>query len=165
MNRSISLQKKYKYEFLGIGFISLALLILVALYSPQVGVVTNLLEKLLRCTTGQGRYLFPLFFAYIGMRLIQKPPDMRSSIRLYGGMIIFLVGLTLIHVFYPLEQIWSKGIQGLGGGVIGAFFALILLRSFGLLGSCIVIFACALIGILLLFHCHLTGLYLSLIHI
>ncbi len=154
-----SFNKKIKLEVVGILFFSLSLLCTVCLFNPGVGLVAYYFEKILRSFTGEGRYLFPLLLAYLGLRLIQNPPREGAPQRLYGGMVLFVVSLTVLHLFVSDHQAWLGGLRGKGGGLLGAVMAIALRRSFGLVGTVIILGAFALIGVLLVFNCHLNDLY------
>jgi S-DNA-T family DNA segregation ATPase FtsK/SpoIIIE len=152
--------KKIRLEAVGIFFFSLSMLCAVCLFNPGVGLAAYYVEKMLSYTTGQGRYLFPLLLAYLGLRLIQNTPRERagSPLRLYGGIVLFVVSLTVLHLLVPDRQVWAGALRGEGGGLIGAVIAMALKRSFGLAGSAIVLGAFTLIGILLIFNCRLVDL-------
>lgn len=151
--------RKFNSEIAGIVIFSLALLGVVCLFNPKVGLVTYYVEKVLRISTGEGRYLFPVLLAYLGIRLIQKSPREGGPQRLYGGIVLFMVSLTVIHLFVPEGKIWGSGLRGEGGGLLGALISLVLWRSFGLMGTFIILTAFALIGIMLVFNWRLNDFY------
>ncbi|WP_104371272.1 FtsK/SpoIIIE family DNA translocase [Desulfocucumis palustris] len=141
---------------------SLALLGVVCLFNPKVGLVTYYVEKLLRISTGEGRFLFPVLLAYLGVRLIQKSPREGTPQQVYGGIVLFMVSLTVIHLFVPGGKSWGSGLRGEGGGLLGALISMLLWRSFGLAGTVIILTAFALIGIMLVFNWRLNDLYIRI---
>lgn len=149
MGLSKQIKDQQKHEILGVVFLTLALLCLISLISPAVGLVSRLVERVLRGVTGEGRYLFPLLLVFLGMRLFLVKGRLRLIPRFYGGLLLFIVALTLIHMFIPAPYALDAGLRGEGGGLVGAICSLVLERSFGLIGTYIILGTLVLIGVLL----------------
>lgn len=142
-------KEQQKYEIVGIVFLTLAILCLISLLNPSVGLVSRLVERILRGITGEGRYVFPVLLVFFGLRLLLLKSQMKVIPRFYGGLLIFIVILTVIHLIIPPSHALDAGLKGKGGGIIGAVCSLVLKRSFGLTGTYVVLFTLALVGILL----------------
>ncbi|MEW6424960.1 MAG: DNA translocase FtsK [Bacillota bacterium] len=149
-------KQRQKQEITGVIFLTLAVLCLISLVTPEAGRVSRLVEHLLRSATGEGRYLFPLFLTYVGIRMITLEGQVRRAQRFLGGIILFVVALALLHLFIPRPYALRAGLKGEGGGLFGAVCGYLLEYSFGLTGMYVVLVTLVLIGILLS-----TGLSLS----
>ncbi|MDK2887204.1 MAG: segregation ATPase FtsK/SpoIIIE, family [Thermoanaerobacter sp.] len=152
-----------KYEILGIGLLCLALLALISLVNPAVGLVSRGVERLLRSVAGMGGYFFPLLLAFWGLRLIQgKTVKKGLARRLYGSALLLVVALTLLHMLISGENSLQAGLAGEGGGLIGAVCLFLLERSFGLVGTWIILATLIIMGALLScnisLHAFLAGL-------
>jgi S-DNA-T family DNA segregation ATPase FtsK/SpoIIIE len=152
-----------KYELAGIGLICVALLALISLVNPAVGLVSWGVERMLRGIAGEGRYLFPLLLAFWGLRLIRGKASRRGAgRRLYGGALLFVVALTLLHMLVPENYSLQAGLAGEGGGLVGAVCFFLLERSFGLTGTCIVLATLILMGVLLSSNVSLSTFFAGL---
>ena len=137
-----------KQEIAGIFLLSLAMLAAICIFSPSAGAVAFLVEKILRVMTGEGRYLFPLLMAFWGIKLI-KGTKLGSPFRAWGGMILFLVSLTLLHILLLPGLGWREGISGKGGGLLGTAIYLLFYKSFGTAGTVIILAAFFMTGLIL----------------
>ncbi len=138
-----------KHEITGVVFFTMAVLCLLSLVAPEAGLVSRLIERVLKSATGEGRYLFPLLLSYAGVRMIMLKGQVRGAPRFLGGVLLFVVALTLLHLLVPRPYALQAGWQGEGGGLIGAVCGYLLERSFGLTGMYVVLFTLILVGILL----------------
>ncbi|HAP93214.1 MAG TPA: cell division protein FtsK, partial [Desulfotomaculum sp.] len=143
------IKDQQKHEIVGIVFLTLALLCLISLINPAVGLVSRLVERVLRGITGEGRYLFPLLLVFLGLRLFLVKGRLQVAPRFYGGLLLFIVALTLIHMIIPAPYALDAGLKGEGGGLLGAVCSLVLERSFGLTGTYIILGTFVLVGVLL----------------
>lgn len=141
--------QRQKNEILGLVLLTASVLCLISLLRPEAGLVSRIGERLLRCATGEGRYLFPVLLGYLGVRLILFKGRFRGAARVSGGVLLYLVALTLFHQVIPRPYALQAGLRGEGGGLLGAVFGYVLERSFGLTGMYVVLLALALTGVLL----------------
>ncbi len=148
------LDSHLKQEIAGIFLLALAFLGAICLYNPAAGVAAFVVEKSLRLLTGEGRYLFPLLTAYWGIKLI-RGGRLGTPRRAWGGLILFFVGLALLHAIMLSGAGLKEGISGRGGGLLGAVLYLICYKSFGTAGTFIIMVASTMAGILLCADVHL----------
>lgn len=144
------LKEELKYEILGIALIALGVLSIVSLLSPASGLVSDFIDKALKSIAGEGRYIFPLLLVLVGARLVHKRSRTSVSERMYGVILLFLVVLASLHLIIPPEDSFKAGVAGDGGGVIGALISYICRKSFGIVGTYIILITLGLIGLLLL---------------
>lgn len=137
-----------KQEIVGIFCMAVALLGAVCLFSPSSGLVASIVEKVLRALTGEGRYLFPVLMAFWGIKLLGGA-KLGTPFRAWGGLVLFLTALTVIHIVIIPGNGWKEGIEGRGGGMLGAVLYFLCYKSFGMAGTVIIVAAFTLTGILL----------------
>jgi len=157
------INRKIKNEIIGVALVAIAFLCLAGLYvlelgyissSASIGAAGQLLVSLIRALTGEGKYLFPLLLAILGVRLISggKVKDLKP--RLVGGLLLFFTILTALHQPFltgiTYREVIESGYIGKGGGLIGALGALIMKSIFGRIGTWIVLAAMFIIAFLLL---------------
>ncbi len=144
------IKEELKYEIFGIALIALGILSIACLLSPASGLVSGVIDKILKSIAGEGRYLFPLLLLLLGVRLVHKRSRSSVSERMYGIVLLFLVILSFFHLIIPLEDSFKAGVAGDGGGVIGALISYVCRKSFGIVGTYIILITLGLIGLLLL---------------
>jgi len=164
-----TVNEKVKNEIIGVALVAMALLCLAGLYildagylssAASIGAAGQLLVGFLKALTGEGKYVFPLFLAAWGIRLINGGRVKDSRPRLIGGIILFLTLLSALHqqvlYGYTAKEIVAQGLAGHGGGLLGALGALLLKSIFGRVGTWIVLMALGVSAFLLA-----TGVSLS----
>ncbi|KYH31072.1 FtsK/SpoIIIE family DNA translocase [Neomoorella mulderi] len=157
-----TLNEKIKNEIIGVALVALALLCLAGLYvldlgyissAASIGAVGQLLVGFLKALTGEGKYVFPLFLAAWGVRLITGGKVKDSRPRLIGGILLFLTFLSALHQPFlngsTYKEALASGVAGQGGGLLGALVSLLLRSIFGRVGTWIVLVALGLIAFLL----------------
>lgn len=155
-----------RYEIYGLIIIILSILAL-----TRWGAVGRALRYLLRFAAGNFEFLLLPFFIGVGIYVIikRKWPAIRSwrmmgGFLLYGSILIFAHldlyrGLTGTGVYAP--GIWSDtlnrilaeqngSLQAIGGGLVGAFFFMILYYLFGYYGTLLVNTLFAITGLMFL---------------
>lgn len=144
------LKDEIKYEIFGIALVALGVLGIVCLLSPDAGLISGIIDKSLKSIAGEGRYIFPFLLILIGAKLVRNRAQTSFSERIYGVILLFLVALGLFHLVIPVEDSFSAGFAGDGGGLIGALISYICLKSFGLIGTYVILITLGLISLLLL---------------
>lgn len=145
------IENRMRQEIAGIFFIAFALLGILCLFNPSVGVIAIMTEKALRVLTGEGRYIFPILMIFLGIKLI-KGVKMETPYRLRGGILLFFVAITFLHIIVSPDSGLQGAIDGRGGGMLGGAIYLVLYKSFGIFGTVIILTAFSLIGFLLSFN-------------
>lgn len=153
------LKEELRYEIFGIIFIALGVLGVVSLQSPASGLVSEFVDRVLKSIAGEGRYFFPLLLVLAGVRLVRKRGRTKVSERMYGLMLLFLVALTFFHLkAIPLEDSFTAGAAGDGGGILGALLSYIFRKSFGIVGTYIILISAGLVALLLLTNLSLAAM-------
>jgi S-DNA-T family DNA segregation ATPase FtsK/SpoIIIE len=144
------LKDELKYEIFGIALVALGVLGIVCLLSPDAGLVSGIIDKALKSIAGEGRYIFPFLLILIGAKLVRSRTQASISERMYGVILLFLVALAFFHLVIPVEDAFSAGFAGDGGGLIGALISFICRKSFGIIGTYVILITLGLIAMLLL---------------
>lgn len=153
------LKQELKYEIIGIALIALGVLGLLSTLAPSSGLVSVFIDRVLKSIAGEGRYLFPLLLVIIGGRLVlNRSYTTTVSERMYGTLLLFILLLTFCHLIIPVDDSFKAGWAGDGGGLLGAVFSYILRKSFGIIGTYIILIASGIIALLLLTNLSLAAM-------
>lgn len=139
-----------KYEIVGIILLALGLLGLTSFYNSSLGTIGNFIGRVLKGICGEGRIIFPVMLFIMGIRLIGQRNRSAMSTKVYGGLLMFIITLTVLHLQYPVEKAFMLGYEGIGGGLIGGLFSYLLQKAFGEIGTYIILAATTLVALLLL---------------
>jgi S-DNA-T family DNA segregation ATPase FtsK/SpoIIIE len=144
------LKEEIKYEIFGIALAALGVLGIVCLLTPDAGLVSGVIDKALKSIAGEGRFVFPVLLIVFGARLVRSRTPASISGRMYGVLLLFLVALAFFHLAVPLEDSFSAGLAGDGGGLVGALISFIFRKSFGIIGTYVILITAGLIALLLM---------------
>lgn len=133
-------------DLLGLAVVTLALLALASLFTPAVGLVGELLAKAMLITAGKGRYLIPAVIFFYGIKLLLER-GFKWTAQHWGALVLLWSALTLLHLPIPADEALREGLAGKGGGVVGAALSFVLQKSFGSVGSRIILASLALVGL------------------
>lgn len=156
-------KQELKFEIAGILLFAFAILCLVSIYAIEnqtlvqenkaIGTIGSFLVRCLSGLFGKGKYLFIILTGIYGVTIIKEKRTVPFTSRTLGIVLLFGSLLAYLHLKYMVlentKAILKLGIDGLGGGIIGAFLAIILNAGFGDLGSYVVLATLSLIGVLL----------------
>ncbi|MEC9489008.1 MAG: DNA translocase FtsK 4TM domain-containing protein [Halanaerobium sp.] len=151
------LTEERKNEISGIITIALGIIIGLSLLARGVGKAGEVLKVFFLSTLGWGGYLVPPLLWYVGYRLI-KEKALSFTFRWVGFILDYICLLTLLHWRYPASQAVKIGLEGDGGGVLGAFLTTVLKSWFGPVGGLTLLVAFTIIGTLLWFDILLGNL-------
>ncbi len=154
---------KLEYEITGIILLGLALLVLLSIVNPSVGLVGSLLNVALMRLAGEGRFLFPVLLAVAGYKMLYRRKKTKKVFNLFGAIIITVVMLTLLHLSIPGNYIIKAGWQGDGGGIIGGVTYFLLIKSFGKPGVYIILATMFMVGLLLSTNQSIVALFKNII--
>ncbi|OPX91311.1 DNA translocase FtsK [Pelotomaculum sp. PtaB.Bin117] len=144
------LKEELKYEISGVILVALGILCIVSLLSQSSGLVSDFAVRILRSIAGEGCYFFPFLLVLAGGRLVRRRSQPVVSPRMYGVLLIYLTALTFFHLIIPLEDSFNAGVAGDGGGLLGALLSYLFRKSFGIVGTYIILVTAGLIALLLL---------------
>ena len=130
----------------------------VALYGGAAGIAGRLVADFYRFFVGNSAVAIPVVFVIIGYKLVFDD-DYNYKSKIPGFIIAFISFITIYHIVQDYESIFTSGLIGDGGGLIGGSLAYFFKMIFGMTGAQLILTAFGLIGILLFFDIYLTDLY------
>ncbi len=120
-------------------------------FQTEMGFLGGLIYLIMHGVAGKGIVLFPFLFCIIGISMLfGKQP---SPIQISGGVIAVCTALTMLHMnvtYVAAKDNLLLGLQGVGGGVVGAAFSMLLQKLLGHVGTYILLFCLAVVALTLL---------------
>jgi len=155
----------------GILLVALAVFCYVGLaQTDQTGGVGLAINTVLRTLAGEAAFVVPFFIGILGLRLILPGERFNFKSRILGVVLFSILAMVWIHLQFMIGRMpylpdnnlliesFRPGLQGEGGGAIGAAFAVALYFSVGITGSRILLIALALISALLVLNVSINRL-------
>jgi S-DNA-T family DNA segregation ATPase FtsK/SpoIIIE len=137
----------------GILFLTVALLTLLSLASPNRGQVLSAWVGFLSQVAGWGVWLMPVLFGGLGVWLLLWGLGSESQfqgVKLIGAGLLLLLGLALVHLVAGGTNPRALAEAGGGGGLVGWWLSAQLSRAVGKVGAGVVLVAFCLIALILL---------------
>jgi S-DNA-T family DNA segregation ATPase FtsK/SpoIIIE len=129
---------------------------LIALFLPGGGILNGYVDGFLRPLFGQGAWLLGVLLLVAGV-LVERAPNVDYSwiTVALGGLIVFIGGQGLIHLFSGKGATATDLEQG--GGALGQLLSSTLSELLSPIGAFVVLITIVLVGILLLFNITLVA--------
>ncbi|MBS4535994.1 DNA translocase FtsK [Clostridium sp. D2Q-14] len=150
-------------EVIGVIIISFGLLLLYSMNTNSSGIIGNLIGEKSWQLVGSGGYLLPYIVIIIGILFLINKLDVYQTKKTISIIFIFITLIILFDIkFLPtiknltlidrikLSMEASLMLFHRSGGIIGALFAYIFLKLFGIIGSYIILFTILIINTLYL---------------
>ena len=136
--------------------IALGAVTIIALFLPGGGILNGYVDGFLRPLFGQGAWLLGILLITAGV-LVERAPSVDYSwvTVALGGLIVFIGGLGLIHLFSGKGDTASDLQQG--GGALGNALSSTLSDLVSPIGAFVILIGIVLVGILLLFNITLVA--------
>ena len=173
--RRKGLREEIGTQIKGILIIALAVFCYAGvIYGGQAGELGEFVHNLFRIIAGDTAVVIPFLIGILGLRIMLPEQTYNLKSRLIGILILLLLFTIWAHFRLMLEQIdaftgqnfyWASlqmGLQKMGGGLLGAAFAVMLFFCFKEIGSYIVITAAALVALLLVMNVTVTQIFRQL---
>ena len=159
----VSIPPQRRIDIFGIILLLIGLLTLVSLFTQATGSITGWWVKNLSIAMGWDVYLLPLALAGIGawmlLRNMDKLPQL-SAERIVGFLLFFINLTAWFHLF--IDGGFPEAKLGTGGGYVGAFFKITLVRTLGKPGAVIALIAWLLISLILMLDLSMANLLKNL---
>ena len=149
-------------DVLGIVYISVGILLSVAIYTDFVGILSAISQKLSHFLVGIGAYIIPIYLLYLGYEYIKSKGSIKLNKNFYGvtiyAAILILIFSTIYLQSMDSATSFGQGIEGilsmksiLNGGVLGYLISYPLFKFVGTVGSYIIYIALIIIATILTF--------------
>jgi len=155
--RSFSIPPHVARSLIGLTFLVIGAITVIALLFPQAGLLNRYVDDILRPAFGQGAWLLAGLLIVAGI-VIERPPaaGYGSALTIVGGLLVFVAGLGMIHL------IWGHGagdasLRG-GGGFLGEALSSALTALVSSLGAFVVLLGLVVAGLMLMFNTSLRTL-------
>jgi len=116
------------------------------------------IAKWLTLIFGFGKWLVPLILLYWALILIRKSKNPLEFTDYLGLFLLFVSYQTLFHFFLDSANWEQSVVTGLGGGYVGWYLSRSFFYIFGFWGGVLVLGACLLISLVLVFNTSLSRL-------
>ncbi len=140
-------------EIVGILLLLLALLTLLSLIPVERGALMEGWIRLLRQGVGWGVWLMPIGFGGVGLWLVFMGMGRELAIereKPWGALLLFLLGLALMHLIAGGDDPQALAAAGQGGGYAGYGLSQLLIRALGTVGAWLVLAAFSIISLMML---------------
>ena len=173
--RRTGLREEIGTQIKGILIIALAVFCYAGVtYAGQAGELGEFVHRLFRIIAGDTAVVIPFLIGILGLRIMLPAQTYNLKSRLIGILILLLLFTIRAHFSLMLEQVdaftgqdfyrasLQMGLQQMGGGLLGAAFAVVLFFCFKEIGSYIVITAAAVVALLLIMNVTVTQIFRQL---
>ncbi|QNO16754.1 DNA translocase FtsK [Alkalicella caledoniensis] len=135
------------------------------IFPEQVGQIGIAIRNILHVIGGKSSIALPFFLLIYSFKLMfNKDLSVKVNNRFIGIVIFYWTFLMTNHVFSLIpfsnditpKEILNVGLQGFGGGVLGALLSIVFLKGLGLIGTIITSISFMIIGIILILDISLS---------
>ena len=145
-------KKNTNNETISIVIIAFSLLYIFAfIFTDKMGIVGKIIFQTATRNIGLGAYIFPFLLLFLGIVILFNYKLPNPYHKLFGISFLFIIFLIFIHIrLLLLDNSYSLAIKGVGGGLLGYYFANSLFLYFGTKGAYLVLISLSLISALFL---------------
>ena len=143
-------QSEHMQEVYGIAMITVGILLVVSVFSESSGIAGRFVQQVLMWLFGIARYGVPFGMIGAGFGLIMRKVDLKSQVLAIGGMLVFLGGLSIIHLQVPMEEHFVRERLFEYGGVFGASVSYVVRLLFADVGAYIIFSGAIITGAVLI---------------
>jgi len=163
------LKEQTKNEIAGISLVALASLFFLSFFlvplessvdSSKVGAVGVFIVRVFAGVTGLGRFVLPVIVMFLGLSVIRNKSKNLLHQKMLGMFMLFLCILAFLHFTIEMGDFKSylrSGLQGNGGGLVGALLSYLLIKGFGHVGSALLLTCFFLVSLVLVTETSLVG--------
>lgn len=154
--RSSGVNNVYAQLVIGVALLACALYFVIIIHkgasihssqiSSEMGFLGALLYRGIRTLVGQCEYFVPLLLVIFGLRFCAPKLAINNRI-LITSVVVVVCLLAFRHLSIDPTVAIEKGMEGIGGGVIGAVVAMLLVSSISKVGAIIALTAVIIIAL------------------
>lgn len=143
------------------GAVSVFLFALAVLFGlgffDQAGILGNFLNKTAGILFGWGKWISPFILTGAGVVLLFRKETLFYVSKLIGLALIFISVLSFFHIYFDGEKALEMAEGGFGGGYIGYFSSLFLVKLAGKIGGSVILTALLVSGAIVAFNFSLVN--------
>ncbi|MGD8791863.1 MAG: DNA translocase FtsK [Anaerolineae bacterium] len=140
-------------EIWGILLLLMGLLTLLSLVPVERGALMEGWIALLQSAVGWGVWLVPIGFGGVGLWLIflglGRQPEIERE-KPWGALLLFLLGLALVHLIAAGNEPRSLAAEGEGGGYLGYWLSQLLISGLGTPAAVLVLVTLSIVSLMML---------------
>ncbi len=153
----------FRRDIKGLALAGFGVLGLLSLFSQSMGPVGRGIAWLLHWMAGSIAVFLPALALVWGCVVVVWTREDLPRARLAGAVLVIVTLAAAWHLRYPLGLEMEYGRRGMGGGIVGAMVAVVLVKLFGIVGRRFVLGLVGLVGFLLMGEWTFGGLVRLLI--
>lgn len=152
-------------EIVGILLLLVALLTLLSLIPVERGALMQRWIELLRLGVGWGVWLMPVGFGGVGLWLIfvglGRQPEIERE-KPWGVLLLFVLGLALLHLIASGEDPLALAREGGGGGYVGYGLSSLLVSGLGTPAAVLVLVTLSVVSMMMLLGMSVGEMWMAL---
>ncbi|MFA7171189.1 MAG: DNA translocase FtsK 4TM domain-containing protein [Candidatus Paceibacterota bacterium] len=148
---SIDIDEDVRKDIFGVFLFTMAAISALSFLSLS-GTLGNDIYRFTRLIFGYGFVFFPILLFFWGVKVVRSENIFKSQSYFLGILSIVISVLTLLHVSYPLENMFEIARSGNGGGFLGSAFAWVLVSLLGKWGGVVLALSLLLISVIFTFQ-------------
>ncbi len=160
--KGLDLRGTLRPEFAGILLLMVALLTVLSLIPIRRGMLMDGWISLLEQAVGWGVWLMPIGFGGVGLWLIfvglGRNPDVERE-KPMGALLLFLLGIALLHLLAAGEDAQALAAEGRGGGYLGYGLSQLLVAGFGTPAAVLILITLSIISLMMLLGMSLVDMW------
>jgi S-DNA-T family DNA segregation ATPase FtsK/SpoIIIE len=160
-------------DIVGIAYIATGIILGIAIYSSLAGILSALAQRVSYAVIGVGANALPIYLIYFGFQYIKSRGNIKFN-KTFIGMTILVAVVMLVFGTINIQSldiesdfveniklIISNNTKTMHGGIISYLICYPLYKAIGALGTYIILLACSIIAIILVFDITLYDLGLK----
>ncbi|MFC1638557.1 DNA translocase FtsK 4TM domain-containing protein, partial [Patescibacteria group bacterium] len=160
IDSNVNLHGDAKASIVAIFLFALAVLFIFGFFG-QANILGSFLDKLGGSLFGWGKWLFPVILIGLSGVLMFRKKMIFYVSKLVGLVVIFLCALSLLHIFFSDKDLLASAQQGIGGGYIGYYLSIGLIKLAGRMAGSVILVAFLMIGAIITFNFSIMSLLKS----
>ncbi len=155
----LNLKSSVLRDIYGIAYLSVGVFTILSFYN-SFGIVGEYWLEFIGPILGWGVYVFPFVLIAISLYYFLSKKIALAVSKLIGMVLMTLAVLSVLHLYVPMDAIYSSAQAGEYGGYVGFVTNFLFLEVFkmGALGSAVVFFIVFVVGILMTFEISIIDL-------
>ena len=160
-------KRSFAYARSGVWMLLAALLTGIFTYGSAQGVLAGFIHKILFGLFSNTAYLIPIVMFALGIYVFYVKRTNNFALKICLSLVEIILSGSLIMLFstneYPLiSSLWSYGIDGLGGGVLGGSVAIALAKLVGRAAAIVIVLIAMAVLLSLIFRISFVNILDSL---